>query len=190
MNNPSSTASEYYKLNCAIPLVDHIISQLNCRFDKLIQSSSKIFRLLPSKICHMTNSELELLVNEIYDVYNVDLTTKADFKNEIQKWTHKWSTSSTDQPTNILDCLKTVKKDFNPNLFNLFKNYIVLPITTCECERCFSCLRRLKTYLRSTMLETRLSTLALMYVHRNIVTLPEDVVNMFIKCHNKNPLFN
>jgi hypothetical protein len=44
----------------------------------------------------MTNSELEFLENEIYDVYNVDLTTKADFKNEIQKWTHKWSTSSTD----------------------------------------------------------------------------------------------
>ena len=69
MNNPSSTASEYYKLNCAIPLVDHIISQLNCRFDKLIQSSSKIFRKLPSKICHMTNSELELLVNEIYVIF-------------------------------------------------------------------------------------------------------------------------
>ncbi len=92
--------------------------------------------------------------------------------------------------TNILDCLKTVKKDFNTNLFYLFKNYIVLPITTCECERCFSCLCRLKTNLRSTMLETRVSSLALMYEHRDKVNLPEDVVNMFMKCHNKNPLFN
>jgi hypothetical protein len=40
------------------------------------------------------------------------------------------------------------------------------------------------------MLETRVSSLALMYEHRDKVNLPEDVVNMFMKCHNKNPLFN
>ena len=63
MNNPSSSPNEYYKINFEIPLVDHIISQLTSRFDNIIKSSSKICRLLPSRICVMDKSELEQLIN-------------------------------------------------------------------------------------------------------------------------------
>ena len=42
-----------------------------------------------------------------------------------------------------------------------------LPITTATTERSFSALRRLKTYLRSTMKEDRLSGLALMDIHKH-----------------------
>ena len=82
----------------------------------------------------MDKSELEQLINEIYNAYQVDLTSKQDLKNEIQKWVHKCSCYSFNQPANIFDCLKTVKKYFYQNLLNLFKNYIVLPVTTCQYE--------------------------------------------------------
>ncbi len=39
------------------------------------------------------------------------------------------------------------------------------PVTACGCERSISALRRLKTYLRSTMTETRLPGLALLHVY-------------------------
>ena len=41
-----------------------------------------------------------------------------------------------------------------------------LPATSCSAERSFSGLRRLKTYLRSTMGQTRLSNLALLHLER------------------------
>ncbi|KAL2080767.1 hypothetical protein ACEWY4_024560 [Coilia grayii] len=41
-----------------------------------------------------------------------------------------------------------------------------LPVTTCTAERSFSALRRLKTYLRSTMTAPRLNHLAVLYTHK------------------------
>ena len=42
-------------------------------------------------------------------------------------------------------------------------------------------LRYLKTYLCSTMMEERLNGLALMYVHRDIPSSPEAVVDEFAR---------
>ncbi len=39
----------------------------------------------------------------------------------------------------------------------------VLPLTTCTCERCISMLRRVKTYLRSTMEKERLNDLCMIH---------------------------
>ena len=42
---------------------------------------------------------------------------------------------------------------------------MVLPVTSCEAECSFSTLRRLKTYLRTTMSQERLNGLALLNVY-------------------------
>jgi hypothetical protein len=41
-------------------------------------------------------------------------------------------------------------------------------LSTATTERSFSVLRRLKTYLRTTMLQDRLTSLAVLHVHRDI----------------------
>lgn len=46
------------------------------------------------------------------------------------------------------------------------KVFYTLPVTTCRAERSFSALRRLKTYLRSTMTAPRLTHLAILYTHK------------------------
>ena len=48
--------------------------------------------------------------------------------------------------------------------------YITLPATTCTVERSFSTLRRVKTWLRSTMTDNRLSALCMMSVHREKIS--------------------
>ena len=53
-----------------------------------------------------------------------------------------------------------------------------LPVTTAE--RSFSSLRRLKTYLRTTMNEERLNGLALMAIHREIPVNSEKVIEEFV----------
>lgn len=44
--------------------------------------------------------------------------------------------------------------------------FYTLQVTTCTAERSFSALRRLKTYLRSTMTAPRLNHLAVLYTHK------------------------
>ena len=45
---------------------------------------------------------------------------------------------------------------------------MTIPVTTTTAERSFSALRRIKTYLRSTMTEARLSNLMLLHAHKDL----------------------
>lgn len=47
----------------------------------------------------------------------------------------------------------------------VLKIYFTIPVTTATAERSFSSVRRLKTYLRSTMTQMRLNNLFILYVH-------------------------
>ena len=65
-----------------------------------------------------------------------------------------------------------------------------MPITTCENEMSNSQLKLLKTYLRSTISEERLSALALMKIHREkILNLDIDaLVTTFANMHPRRML--
>ena len=67
-----------------------------------------------------------------------------------------------------------------PELSKAVKIYTVIPATSCSAERSFSALRRLKTYLRSTMIQHRLSDLALLTVERKYVNevIADDMESM------------
>ena len=51
----------------------------------------------------------------------------------------------------------------------LLKILITTPMTTAESERCFSTLKRIKTFLRNTMSEDRLNALAMLSMEKKLV---------------------
>ena len=53
-----------------------------------------------------------------------------------------------------------------PQVAQLLRLYFLVPVSSCSAERSFSCLRRLKTWLRNTMGQNRLSSLAIMNIER------------------------
>jgi len=72
-----------------------------------------------------------------------------------------------------------------PNVYKLIKILVTLPVSTCTAERSFPALRRLKTFLRSTMGQNRLNGLALLNIHREISVTPEEVLNQVTKTKKK-----
>ena len=56
-----------------------------------------------------------------------------------------------------------------PNLSILLSIFLTVPVSSAECERSFSCLKRLKTWLRSTMSQPRFSFLAIIQMNRDIL---------------------
>lgn len=86
-------------------------------------------------------------------------------------------------PCTIKSTLLNVNPDIFPNIFFLLNLLAIFPVTTCEVERCVSSLRRLKTYLRSTMGQSRLTGLALMHVHQHISVDIDAIVNQFAVLH-------
>lgn len=89
---------------------------------------------------------------------------------------------------NLIDLLKIINDNNLQSAFSetvkLLKILITTPMTTAEAERCFSTLKRIKTFLRSTMATERLSALAMLSIESAMVTesknFNEAVINNFV----------
>ena len=57
-------------------------------------------------------------------------------------------------------------KQLMPNLFKVIKILATMPISSCEAERSFSTLKRVKDRMRTTMGQDRLSALNVIPMHR------------------------
>ncbi|XP_065681457.1 52 kDa repressor of the inhibitor of the protein kinase-like [Hydra vulgaris] len=62
-------------------------------------------------------------------------------------------------PSTVAGTLKSIDMRGFPNIRTAFIILETIPITTCECERSISVIRRLKTYSRSNMIESRFNSL-------------------------------
>lgn len=56
-----------------------------------------------------------------------------------------------------------------------------MPVSTASAERSFSTMRRVKTYLRSTMTTKRMSGLGLLNIYRDREISAEQVVDIFAR---------
>lgn len=94
------------------------------------------------------------------------------------RWKEKFVSSQTSlsvkssnpipKPSTLSECLGVCDRDLYPNIYVIFQLLLSLPVGSCCCERSFSALRRLKTYLRTTTSEARLNGLALANIHKYI----------------------
>ena len=75
------------------------------------------------------------------------------------------------QLATLLDVLKAgnwSEEGCISEVIKLLRLYLTVPMTNATAERSFSTLRRLKTYLRSTMTEKRLNHLIFMHIHTDL----------------------
>ena len=95
-------------------------------------------------------------------------------------------TRSEDRPSTLRTAIKQCDQDFFPNMYTHFRLGCTLPVTSCENERANSALKKLKSFVRSTMGHERLFSLALMHVHHNLQVDLDDVVDRFkLKCNRR-----
>jgi hypothetical protein len=100
------------------------------------------------------------------------------------RWKCKWQ-NATEKPSTLIDTLKHAKPELYPNIHRAVKVLLTMPVTSATAERSFSALKRIKTYLRSTMVEDRLSGLSLMHVHPGISLNFDQAINTFAADGNR-----
>ncbi|KAI6647645.1 52 kDa repressor of the inhibitor of the protein kinase-like [Oopsacas minuta] len=127
------------------------------------RSSRQIYRVnAPSAV------DLESVVIGLM-FWEPDLPFSSSLRSEMKEWQHYWSCKEPNQlSVNLSECLSHADEDIFPNILTILKIGCTLPIGSCESERSFSCLSRVKSYLRSTMGQERLSRLALMNMHHSM----------------------
>ena len=166
-NIPGDTPEVYYRRNIMLPLLNYLISEMEARFGSIHQTKIKLLSLVPSTAVNCTASSIK----EVGDLYKSDLPSPHLLSTEFSRWKIKCnSMSSSSRPDSLQDAFQCCDEDAFPNIHKLLTIACTLPVTTCENERANSQLKLLKTYLRSTMSEERLSALANMKIHRGMVS--------------------
>lgn len=107
--------------------------------------------LLLSKQIKSFTDEERLAFEKLVEFY-IQPVEKDNAFVELKIWKVKISNGDVNTKTGLDALMKCSKTDF-PNIHFLIKIFCTLPVSTATPERSFSTLKRLKSYLRSTMNE-------------------------------------
>ena len=80
-----------------------------------------------------------------------------------------------------------ITKTLLGEVHKLLRLYLTLPVASATSKRTFSSLRRLKTYLRSTMNQNRLNNCLLLHCHKSITDTLDtvDITKKFVRANEQ-----
>ena len=149
---------------------------MNDRFSELNLSLLKSLQaLVPNSNTFLNPSSLQPFLTHYgidEDTISSELLTASTLLREVSPLTSMH---------HVYSHLYEVKGCF-PLLLETIQIAMTIGVTTATAERTFSSLRRLKTYMRSTMSQERLNHLALLHVERDLYTkLWDNLDDMVLK---------
>jgi hypothetical protein len=156
-------------------VIDLVQQELMRRFD---QKSLEVPILVENLLLKAANwdGKEELEINaKIADFYNNDIDVRK-LKRQmymLPELVQQQTSHSVKKVTNVATLID-IFQNSPVNLVGMFSEigtllriFITVPISTATAERSFSALRRIKTYLRSTMTQERLNNVMLLHCHKD-----------------------
>ena len=170
-DEPVADALQNLEVNFFNIVVDSTIASIDERFETLNQVKTKYGVVLNfSTACQMSSDSLKgqcmqlektLTFNQDCDISGVDLA------NEIKTLPDLPSGNMTSLELLSFLCEKNLEEIY-PNLWIALRVAVTLPVTVASAERSFSKLKLIKSYLRSSMSQERLSGLAIMSINHDV----------------------
>lgn len=182
-NTPAENANDFFRRNIGIPFIENFKESLRERFSMEGKKMSHVFGLVASEVRKMSDEGIRKSAKELI-FWESDLSASVDLERELKQW-KSFCDQMDSPPENMLESLSFADGDLFPNVRQLLLIGCTSPIGSCEAERSFSTLRRIKTYMRSTMSGSRLSALAAMSIHRNecMRLSTDEISRRFIALH-------
>ena len=178
----TQSIEESFRIDYFTYIIDQAISSLKNRFEQL-QKYENIFGFLFNleKLKSLTNDSLKqycldlecFLKHENFsDIDGLDLFLELNVLKEILQ-------TKENTPIEILNYIKRL--DYFPNACITYRILLTIPVTVAYVERSFSKLKLIKSYLRSTMSQERLTGLAILSIEKEMVAKLEykTLINTF-----------
>lgn len=160
--------------------MDSIISDLGARFQTTANICETFAPIV--KLADMSEEEIKVTSRALTRIYHKDLT--AEFEDEMLhlKAIHKATFSNIQSPLQLLnDIHKLQLHSIFGQICIALRIFCTLPVTVASGERGFSKLKLVKNYLRSTMCQERLNSLALLSIESQLARNLDfqDLINDF-----------
>ncbi|KAJ1138377.1 hypothetical protein NDU88_004764 [Pleurodeles waltl] len=151
-----ATVGDYYRPQY-FELSDTVSVHLTQRFDQEgIQRYEKLEQVL------LTGSGMDS-ISQYKEIDPLLLQAQLTILSSMFKY------SSVPELADILRKMLPRERAFFSQVEKLLQIILIIPVSSCEAERSFSGLRRLKTWLRSTMSQKRLNHVAICNIHKEMM---------------------
>jgi len=147
-NVAQTTPLEYCRNNVLNPFTDYLITELSDRFLSHQSNAFTLQCLVPKLCCYFTFSDVKPAIAFYQDILE---GSPSDVEAEFELW-HRKCVNGTISADNAFDAFECCSQTY-PYIKFLLQILTTLPVTTASAERSFSMLRKLKTWLRSSMCE-------------------------------------
>lgn len=160
-----------FKVNVFYRVLDIIINQLRSRFLGMNEIVSNFSVLQPATLQNLNDTDLLEKALAFVHLYKEDIS--ISFCKEIlsfrSSFRHEIETSSSIRELADLLIIKNhfISSSF-PEVCTAFLLFLTIPVTTASAERSFSKLKLIKTYLRNSMGQDRLSNLAILSIENSM----------------------
>ncbi|CAB3996966.1 52 kDa repressor of the inhibitor of the kinase-like [Paramuricea clavata] len=175
-NVPADSTSDYYKRAVTIPFLDQLLGQMQ----------SHVMYGMPNKV--VSDPDWKENFSRFLNKYKDDLPDLDFLECELWMWRLKFCNLTDHLPTSLEELFPYADRLSFPNILTAMRIFGTIPVTSCSCERSISTLRRLKTFMRSTMGEKRLKALVLLNIHHKIKLDVEKVIDRFALKHPRRML--
>ncbi|XP_025204577.1 uncharacterized protein LOC112601275 [Melanaphis sacchari] len=161
-------------------ILDTVIMNLKIRFSK---ESMELAKSVDGFLMFDYSKSLTF-INHYKNLLNIDLES---LKAEMMVAQNLKKQSTDNKMMTPAEMAEIVSPNTFPNLYKLLNVAYTIPISSATCERAFSAMRRVKNWLRSTMLQDRFSNLSLLSIERDLTNnIDSDTVLEHFIANNKN----
>ncbi|XP_050540304.1 zinc finger MYM-type protein 1-like [Daktulosphaira vitifoliae] len=174
-------------------IIDKMTNELKKR-QQAFKAFCDIFEVL-LKITSLNSLEIVKFAEKLQKMYPNDLDNT--FSSECLHLQSYLLNSDIDIDVNNLTPItlcqylreKSLHIEIFPNIDTALRIFVSVPVSNCTTERSFSCLKRVKNYLRSTQTDDKLNNLALFSIENEMLSELncEDLIDTFArtKCRRK-----
>ncbi|XP_038060491.1 zinc finger MYM-type protein 1-like [Patiria miniata] len=154
-----------FKVNFMFPVLDRMLQEMRGRFsDQNCRLMKGIDALTPSSENFLSPENLKAL-QETYGADQEDLRHEL---HQVKRLIERKASKEEAVPKSMQGLVNFLEpyKDAFFELYRLSKIAAIIPVTSASCERSFSAMKLIKTYLRNSMGNERLSDLGMLSIEK------------------------
>ena len=190
----SGDEMSYFRATQFYTMLDKIVSNLNDRFDN--KESSVVYDMativedesvdeeVVQRVASYYGMDTDQMCSELQMYNQFKVHIKINLKSLFVSWFYLQKRIDVSRMVSSEIAAKMIESGASaliPNIFKVIQILATMPVSSCEAERSFSALRRIKNYMRTKTGQARLSSLTLFHLERDILNdVMRDDINKMI----------
>lgn len=171
----------YYKNHLSVPVVNHIISELNELFSEDHLKVLRCLSLVPTVIEQNKSTEPE---EDCMLVFNNDIPNAGTLSAELHCWWVKWSKKGKDEtlPSSLCETLQLADVKFFPNMLAVLRLISILPTLVLE-DSSDVAHKRFRMYIENMPDKFKSKSLALLNINYDVAFDLDWMVEFYMKTY-------